>query len=70
MTQDISAIQTFLAYCHKVDRETAREVAELFMEDGILRLTMRKECKGRVEVELVCLLLRENTSKVRTLSTS
>ena len=54
MAQDISAIQNLLSsYCHKVDRGTAREVAELFMEDGILRpyYDGKYECKGRVEVE-------------------
>lgn len=37
MSNDISAIeQTLAAYCHRVDRGTAAEVAELFAQDAIL----------------------------------
>lgn len=37
MSNDISAIkQTLATYCHRVDRGTAAEVAELFAEDAIL----------------------------------
>jgi hypothetical protein len=71
MTQDISAIQNLLSsYCHKVDRGTAREVAELFMEDGILRpyYDGKYECKGRVEVERWYAFYHEKmSSKVRNL---
>ena len=54
MTQEISAIQNLLStYCHKVDRGSANEVAELFAEDGILRpyYDGAYECVGRAEVE-------------------
>ena len=71
MAQDISAIQNLLSsYCHKVDRGTAREVAELFMEDGILRpyYDGKYECKGRVEVERWYAFYHEKmSSKVRNL---
>ena len=37
MSDDIAAIkQTLASYCHRVDRGTAAEVAELFAEDAIL----------------------------------
>ena len=37
MSDDIAAIkQTLASYCHRVDRGTATEVAELFAEDAIL----------------------------------
>ena len=71
MAQDISAIQNLLSsYCHKVDRGTAREVAQLFMEDGILRpyYDGKYECKGRVEVERWYAFYHEKMlSKVRNL---
>ena len=71
MAQDISAIQNLLSsYCHKVDRGTAHEVAELFMEDGILRpyYDGKYECKGRVEVERWYAFYHEKMlSKVRNL---
>ena len=71
MAQDISAIQNLLSsYCHKVDRGTAREVAQLFMADGILRpyYDGKYECKGRVEVERWYAFYHEKMlSKVRNL---
>lgn len=37
MSNELSAIeQTLAAYCHRVDRGTADEVAELFAEDAVL----------------------------------
>ena len=71
MAQDINAIQNLLSsYCHKVDRGTAREVAQLFMEDGILRpyYDGKYECRGRVEVERWYVFYHEKMlSKVRNL---
>ncbi len=38
MSNDITAIkQVLAAYCHRVDRSTAAEVAALFAEDAVLR---------------------------------
>jgi uncharacterized protein (TIGR02246 family) len=37
VTADVSQIEQLLArYCHRLDRGTAREVAELFAEDGAM----------------------------------
>jgi hypothetical protein len=37
VTDDVSQIEQLLVrYCHRLDRGTAREVAELFAEDGAL----------------------------------
>lgn len=50
MSNDITLIkQTLAAYCHRLDRGTASEVAELFAEDAILRpyYDGKYECKGR-----------------------
>ena len=71
MAEDISAIQNLLSsYCHRVDRGTASEVAELFSEDGILRpyYDGNYECKGRDEVERWYAFYHEKMfSKVRNL---
>ena len=50
MSKDITMIkQTLAAYCHRVDRGSADEVAELFAEDGVLRpyYDGKYECAGR-----------------------
>ena len=50
MSNDITMIkQTLAAYCHRVDRGTADEVAALFSQDGILQpyYDGNYECKGR-----------------------
>lgn len=50
MSNEITLIkQTLAAYCHRVDRGSAEEVAELFAEDAILRpyYDGKYECEGR-----------------------
>ncbi|MCB1745957.1 MAG: nuclear transport factor 2 family protein [Gammaproteobacteria bacterium] len=53
-SDDIIAIEQLLwAYCHRVDRGSAAEVAALFAADGVLipKYDGDYECRGRAEVE-------------------
>ncbi|MEX2481649.1 MAG: nuclear transport factor 2 family protein [Gammaproteobacteria bacterium] len=54
MSADIIEIEQLLyAYCHRVDRGSAAEVAALFAPDAVLqpRYDGTYECRGRAEVE-------------------
>ena len=54
MSNDLALIkQTLARYCHRVDRGTAAEVAQLFTEDAVLRpyYDGQYECEGRAEIQ-------------------
>ena len=54
MSNDLTLIkQTLARYCHRVDRGTAAEVAQLFAEDAVLRpyYDGEYECQGRAEIQ-------------------